>query len=164
MKKITILVVLILLLGYTLSANEAWSIEIDIGLTGNWSETVNVLDLAGGPGSDLINTYESNADQVSLNISETTINPWTVEIRKSDVNWPIDFHFWLRRTSDGVGSGSIADGSTYLEITDTDQYFFDGSGDRTDIHIQYQLSGVSAATILAGTYSITIYYTVTEGT
>jgi hypothetical protein len=125
----------------------------------HWAD---VLDLAGGPGSDLINTYVSAADQVSLDILETTSDPWSVDIRKSDVNWASDFHFWIQRTSGGSGSGSIADGLTYLEITDTDQDFFTGSGDKTDIHIQYQLSGVSAATILADTYSITIYYTVIE--
>ena len=163
MKKVTILVVLIFLLGYMLSANEAWSIEIDIGLTGNWSETVNASDIVGGfTGNDLTDTYESATDQVSLGISETTSDPWTVYISRSDVDWPSAFLFSIRRTSDNAGITGGVPRLTYLEITDTNQPFFNGSGNITDILIQYQLSGVSAATILAGTYSITIYYTVTE--
>jgi hypothetical protein len=55
-------------------------------------------------------------------------------------------------------SGGVTGGDTYQEITDTDRYFFNGSGNAFNIHIKYQLSGVSLQ-VPAATYSIIVYYT-----
>jgi hypothetical protein len=159
MKILTIFTVLIFMIGFMLSANQAQS-SISIELTGSWSKIVNESNLQDGAGSDFVNTYESDVDQASLDILETVGNPWIVDVKKSNVNhWPNDLHFYVRRTLDGVGAGTIIGGLIYQEITNTNQLFFSGSGDRLHIPLQFKLEGVSA-TLLKGNYSIQIYYTV----
>lgn len=133
---------------------------IYISVTGSWSETINSLDLQAGAGSDLISTYESSSDQVSISISDTSGN-WRVDIKKIDTNWHNDLHLFVKRTSDGSGFGSISGGESYQEILDTYQTFFNGSGDGSNIHIQQKLSGVSVQ-IPPDSYGVTIYYTVVD--
>ena len=136
---------------------------LDITVTGSWSRTIDALDLQSGAGSDLNSSYESAADAVSINISATTgaSDAWRVDVRKTDTNWHNNFYLYVQRTSDGTGSGSISGGGSYQEITDTDQSFFSGSGDRSDIDFQLKLTGVSLQ-ISPDTYTTTIYYTVID--
>jgi hypothetical protein len=140
----------------------SWA-AISISAVGTWSETVDETDLAGGPGSNLTSTYESAADQVSLDLSGTTgdLDIWRVDVKKTDTTWHSDLHLYLRRTSDGTGTGSISGGASYLEATDTYAEFFSGGGDRAAIHVQLKIMGVSVS-VPANAYSTTIYYTVVD--
>ena len=112
---------------------------------GNWSLTIDSGDLVGGAGTDLIETYESGADETLIAISNMAGNEdnWRVDVRRTDTSWHGDLRLWVRRTGDGSGAGSITGGTSYQEVSSTDGAFFSGAGDRSGIPIQLQLTGVS---------------------
>ena len=132
-------------------------------INGNWSEPVGEPDLTGGAGSDLQGDYESASNIATIDISGTIdeADTWTVEAKLVETDWLAGLHFYVERTSAGSGTGSISGGETYLELTDTYQTFFSGSGDRSGIDVQEKVSGVSA-TMNIDDYSITIIYKVVE--
>ena len=140
---------------------QAGVFAIAITVTGSWSETINENDLQGGPGTDLVSTYESAADEIIIDIYDTGVPSWKVEVHKVDTNWHANFTLSVRRTSDGSGGGSINGGLTYSEITDTDSQFFTGQDDRSNVDCQLQLEGVSVQ-IPPDTYTTTVYYTVSD--
>jgi hypothetical protein len=135
----------------------------DITVTGSWFLTIDASDLQAGAGSDLIDTYESASNQVTIDISSVGGNNWRVDVKKVDTNWHSSFHLYVKRTSNGTGSGggSISGGTSYQEVTDTDQSFFSGNRNRYGINVQLKLSGVSVQ-IPPDTYITTVYYTVTR--
>ena len=149
--------ILILLIGLILLCSKAEA-PISITVTGSWSETINASDLQAGAGSDLISTYESAADAGSIDITETSGN-WAVDVKKVDTNWHSNLHLHIKRTSDGSGSGSISGGVSYQEVTDIDQSFFSGDGDRSSVNVQLKLTGISIQ-VAPDTYTATVYYTV----
>jgi hypothetical protein len=138
---------------------------IDLSTTGGWTETVNEFDLVSGAGSDLIDTYESATDATSMTISNCVggdTDNWRLDVRRiNDPGWHGDFTLSVKRTSDGEGTGSISGGSAYIEITTTDTQLFSGAGDRSNISIQYKLTGMSI-NVLPNTYSETITFTVVD--
>ena len=133
---------------------------IQILISGSWTRTIDAADLSGSAGSDLNSVYESATNQIGIEIRQTGTT-WRVDIKKVDTNWHADFHLFARRTSNGSGSGSISGGTTYQEITDADQAFFNGSSTRNFIDVQLRLEGVSVQ-IPQDSYATVVYYTVTE--
>ena len=146
----------------SIAAGEKTQAQINITVTGSWSETIDASDLQDGAGSDLIDTYESIADAVSISISGTTgaSDNWRVDVKKLDTNWDSSFHLYVKRTSNGTG-GSVSGGTAYQELTDVDESFFSGSDDVSGIDIQLKLSGVSVQ-IPPDSYMTTVYYTVVD--
>ena len=138
----------------------AETLAIQIVVTGSWTRTIDAADLQGLAGSDLNPVYESATKQIGIEIRQTSAN-WSVDIKKIDTNWHGNFHLFVRRTSNGNGSGSISGGTTYQEVTDVDQAFFSGFRVRTFIDIQLRLEGVSVQ-VPQDSYTTTLYYTVTE--
>jgi hypothetical protein len=136
--------------------------QISIAVAGTRFETIDASNLQAGAGSDLIDSYESIADAVSISISETTgaSGDWRVDVKKVDSNWDGSFYLYVKRTSQGNG-GSVSGGTGYQEVTDVDQSFFDGSGDVSGIGVQLKLSGVSVQ-IPPDTYTTTVYYTIVD--
>ena len=136
---------------------------LDISVSGSWSLTINANDLIYGAGSKLRSDYESVSDAVSINISGATSDGdrWQVDVSKSDTHWSSSFILYIKRTSDGVGSGSVSGGTSYQGITEGNQSFFSGSGNRNGITAQLKLSGMSLQ-IPPDTYTTTIYYTVVD--
>ncbi len=136
---------------------------ISITATGIWFETINSADLQAGAGSDLTSAYESAADAASISVSGTggTSDNWRIDVKKTDTTWHSSLHLYVKRTSDGTGSGSISGGTSYQEAADTDQSFFSGAGDRSGADIQLRLTGVSVQ-IPPDAYSATVYYTVVD--
>ena len=128
-------------------------------LTGNWSETIDASDLTAGAGSNLIDTCQSAADAVSIDIAATSGN-WGLDVKKITSNWHNNLHLHIRRTSDGTGSGTISGGNSYQEVIDTDQDFLSGSGN-TNVNVQLQLTGVSIQ-VPPGVYTATVWYTVSD--
>ena len=135
-----------------------WAIAITV--TGNWAETIDASDLLAGAGSDLRSTYESASNAGIVDISLTAGN-WALVVKKTDTNWHGNFHLYVKRTSNGSGSGTISGGTAYQEITDLDQSFFSGSNDRSNINLQLKLEGVSIQ-VPPDVYTATIYYTVSD--
>ena len=68
---------------------------------------------------------------------------------------------YVKRTGDGSGSGAVHGGSSYVVVETSDTDFFEGSGDRTDITVQYKVSGISI-NVPPGTYSTVITFTVVD--
>ena len=133
---------------------------IVITVTGSWSETINENDLQGGPGTDLVSTYESATNEVVIDIDDTS-STWKVEHKRTDSTWHANFTLSEKRTSDGSGPGSVSGGTSYSTIGTTDTQFFTGSDTRSNIDVQLQLEGVSVQ-IPPDTYSTTVTYTVIE--
>jgi len=141
----------------------AWGVQADITATGNWSGTIDSSHLTGGAGTDLISIHTSGSEQVSITISNTAgdWDFWRVDVRKSDTNWHADLALSVRRTSPGSGTGSISGGTDYVAAGDLDTAFFNGRGDRTDVYVKLQLSGVSVQ-VVPDTYSASIVFTVVD--
>jgi hypothetical protein len=139
------------------SGGLCWAIAISV-TGGSWSETI------GSPpppaGSNLPNTRESTTNAISINITSTNGN-WGLTVNKTNIKWHDNLHLWVKRTSDGSGLGSISGGSSYVEATDIGNAFFNGNGDRSNVNIQLQLTGISIQ-VPPDTYTATIYYTVTD--
>jgi len=137
-----------------------------ITVTGTWTLTITEANLQNGPGSDLTDTYVSNANQVYVSIQKSGVGwftnwYWRVDVRKSDSHWHGNFHLDVLRSGNGFGFGTITGGTSYREITDVDQSFFSGSRHRILIGLQYRLRGVSVQ-IPTDTYTTTVIYTVVE--
>ena len=111
-----------------------------------------------GAGSDLTASYESASDQILVDVSAAS---WRVDIRKADTTWHGNFQLFVRRTSDGIGGNPISGGTTYQEITGTDQSFFNGNDKLRQINVQLKLDNVSLQ-IPADTYSTTVHYTIVD--
>lgn len=150
----------LLLAAALIPAEGVWA-AVSIGVTGSWFETIDETDLVGGAGSDLRSTYESAADQVSIDLLGAGKKGWRVDVRKVDTDWHADLGLYVRRTSDGSGNGQIAGGTSYQQVTDTYQEFFRGDGNRRNVNVQLMLDGVSAE-LPCGNYLTTVYYTVVE--
>jgi hypothetical protein len=136
---------------------------ITIKTVRRWRLTLDAADLIGGGGTDFPVILESAVDEVEIDISKTLgpTAPWRVDVRSTEVNWRPEYRLYVRRSSDGLGDGSIAGGTVYQEITGVDQVFFSGTGDRTKIELQFRLEGVSVGVPL-DTYTADVHYTVTE--
>ena len=159
MKTVTKFLVLFAVLGL-IAAGEKGEAAVSITVSGSWSLSADASDLVAGAGSDLIGTYESNSDQIVLDIDVGRGN-FRVDVNKINTNWHSDFQLSVRRTSDGTGDGKISGGTSYQEITDTYQSFFTFKKDRTGINLQLKLSGVSVQ-VAPDTYTTTVYYTVAK--
>jgi hypothetical protein len=148
---------------FLLAAFIAWNLAqaADITITGSWSRVIGAGDLTGGPGSNLTATYSSAANQVIMGVTSGAGMNWRVDVRRIDTIWHANFVLSIRRTSNGGGTGTIAGGTIYLQITTTSQTFVTGSGSRTGVALQERLGGVSVS-IPAATYTTTIQYTVVD--
>ena len=158
MKKINEIIILFLL--FSLIAMDKGIQTISISVNGNWSETIDSSDLQAGPGSDLNPTYTSDYNLIDMDIKFTLTN-WRVGVRKVDTNWPSDLRLGVRRTSNGIGIGSISGGTSWVEVTDDWKSFFTGSFGRWNVDVQLGLTGMSVQ-IPPDTYITTIYYGVEE--
>lgn len=137
---------------------------IDIYATGGWTDLViNSSHLRGGAGSDLVDSFESNANATMISITGTSdaSDVWEVQIRKSTSSWPSDAILSVERTGDGGGGGSIDEGTSYIAVGESDVTFFRGSGDRTNVPVRYKISGLSIM-VPPGTYSALITFTVVD--
>lgn len=159
MKRVTKFLILLVMFGL-IATGEKGEAAVSITVSGSWSLSIDASDLVAGAGSDLIGTYQSNSDQIVLDIDVGKGN-FRVDVSKINTNWHSDFQLYVRRTSDGTGSGKISGGTSYQEVTDTYQSFFTFKKDRTGINLQLKLSGVSVQ-VAPDTYTTTVYYTVVK--
>jgi len=159
MKVLTKFLILFVIFGL-IAAGEKGEAAVSITVSGSLSLSIDASDLVAGAGSDLIGTYESNSDQIVLDVDVGKGN-FRVDVSKINTNWHSDFQLYVRRTSDGTGSGKISGDTSYQEITDTYQSFFTFKKERTGINLQLKLSGVSVQ-VAPDTYTTTVYYTVVK--
>jgi len=108
-------------------------------------------------------SFESKLDATVINITGTggSGDAWQVRVRKSSVSQLHGVVLYAKRTGNGSGSGAVSGGSSYVAVETSDTDFFEGSGDRTDITVQYKISGISIS-VPPGNYSATIIFTVVD--
>jgi hypothetical protein len=140
------------------SGGLCWAISITT--TGSWSQTIDASNLTGGAGSNLNDTYQSDPAAVSITITATSGN-WALTVKKIDSKWHGNLHLWVKRTSEGEPSGNISGGTSYQEVGDTDLAFFNGTGDKSNVTIRLQLTGVSIQ-VPPDSYMTAVYYTVSD--
>jgi len=159
LKRIVRYIIPALLASFVCGGGICWALSITA--TGNWLDlTINASNLTGGAGSNLIDTYQSDPAAVSITITATSGN-WGLNVKKINSNWHSSLHLYIQRTSNGTGSGSISGGTSYQEVTDIDLPFFNGNGDRSNVNVQLELTGVSIQ-VPPDVYSATVYYTVSD--
>ncbi len=129
-------------------------------MTGSWTHSINETYLSG-PGSDLVETYESVSNQILMDIHGQKLENYQVTLQRSDVVWNSYFRVYARRTSDGNGNGYISGGTEYVEAGTSSQEFFRGGKNRSNIAIQLRLSGVTVGAEY-GTYVTNVIYTITQ--
>ena len=137
--------------------------QATISVSGSWSLTIDASDLQAGAGSDLISSYKSVANAVQIDISNAKKIYWRVDIKKVNSNWHNSFKLYIRRTSDGTGvrKSWVSGGTSFQEITDTDQSYFNGYHNRNNIANRLKLDNVSIQ-IPPDTYLTTVCYTVIQ--
>jgi hypothetical protein len=156
--------ILIVLLCIVSLQSPLYAIEIDIYATGGWTNLViNSSHLRGGAGSNLADSFESTVDATIISIAgtECPCGAWDVLIRKSASSWASGATLYVKRTGNGSGAGSIRGGTLYIAVGESDVLFFSGNGDKTNISIQYKISGLSISAP-QGTYSAPITFTVVD--
>jgi len=136
---------------------------VDIYAAGSCNFIIDSSCLVGGAGSDLMKSFESKLDATVINITGTggSGDAWQVRVRKSSVSQLHGVVLYAKRTGNGSGSGAVSGGSSYVAVETSDTDFFEGSGDRTDITVQYKISGISIS-VPPGNYSATIIFTVVD--
>lgn len=157
MRNVSSYLVLLLVCSWMFFCSEVDAQEITV--TGSWTLYIDSGDLQGGAGSDFNPTYESAVDQIGIEIKGKKTKDWRVDVSKVDSYWDSRLLLYVRRTSDGIGSGSISGGTSYQEVTDVDQEFFRGGKNRKNIDVQLMIDGVTVE-IPTDTYTTTVYYTV----
>ncbi|MGE5581207.1 MAG: hypothetical protein ACM3X9_01575 [Bacillota bacterium] len=131
-----------------------------------WIQPVNSSNLISGAGSDLISTYQSAVNATILTISKCNSNHerWRVEVSRTDSFWDnVNLVISVLRTSDGVYApgATISGGTSPVEVGASPKTFFSGSGDHSNITIQYQLSGMSVKTN-PGLYCSAVTFTLVD--
>lgn len=86
---------------------------------------------------------------------------WKIRIRLANASGLENFKLWARRVGGGEGGGTIQGGTSYLLLGNSDMDFFEGTGDRMAIPIQYKITGASVP-FPKGIYSAEIVFTVVE--
>lgn len=136
---------------------------LSITVTGSWTQSIDKNNLTGGAGTNLTSTYTSaqNAVLVTILGSKNKSDKWQVTIKRINTTWNGALQISARRTSSGIGLGSISGGQSYIQVTTSDTTFFTGAGDRIAIGVQLQLSGASLQ-ISPNQYVTTIQYTIID--
>lgn len=111
-------------------------------------------------GDNFTTSVTSTTNATTINVGSASTRYWHINVDRVDVNWNSNLHVWVKRTGTGSAtSGTISGGTTFQEVTLTEALFFNGYRNRTNIPIQYQISGISM-TVPAANYSTTIYFTI----
>jgi hypothetical protein len=121
------------------------SAAIGITSSGTWSVSIGEANLSGGAGTNLAPTYDSATNQLTINVTGTKNknDAWRIDVRSVNTSWNANLYLNVLRTSNGTGPGSISGGTSYIQLTTSNQTFFSGKGDRTGITVQLRLSNLS---------------------
>jgi hypothetical protein len=130
----------------------------DLTSTGDWIESVNASNLVSGAGSGFPGAFQSVSGTTVLSVGNAPGN-WRVKARRSPGNWNGNLTIWVKRTSDGSGSGTIAGGEAFVEVGATDVEIFSGTEARSNISLQFKLTGLTCDAS-PDTYTSSIIFTV----
>jgi hypothetical protein len=147
------------LLGVSFSAGAE---AIDLSASGGLTRIVNASHLAAGAGSDLISTFDdAAATNLSIVNASGSSDHWRIDVRRIDSAWNNALRLYVKRISDGSGSGSVTGGLSQVEITGNGVQFFSGAGDRSGMFLSYELTGMSVA-VPPMIYGTTVIFTVVD--
>ncbi|MBN2735873.1 MAG: hypothetical protein JXR70_02755 [Spirochaetales bacterium] len=160
-RKVLLSIILIIGIGFSFQVFAAPKLSLRV--TGKWTLKIDDTKLTGLAGSDFPGFFESALAQVDVDVTKTQgdASAWTMYVSKADSNWDTDVLVYIKRTADGSGAGSIAGGTSYQLLTNSDVVFFTGTGDRTGIKIQFRLDFL-VEDINVDDYVTGINYTVIE--
>jgi len=130
----------------------------DLISSGDWAETINASKLVSGAGSNLQSQLQSLAGVTTLTISNVS-GAWTLRARRSGGSWHGDVTLFVKRTSAGSGSGSVSGGDAFVELTGSDVEIFSGSDARSNVALQFKLTGLSVG-ISPANYLSSVIFTV----
>lgn len=145
-----------------------------LNTTGSWFSTVNSGQVSEA-GLDYPSTYsiQSSQNQTFLELQRggglfaAYLNSWRVDVRKSDFLWDNRLKLEVRRTGAGNGQGlwiwgpTITGGTNYINVSNGNSQFFNGSGIYTNIPLQYRISGFSVL-IPVQNYSTEVVFTLID--
>ena len=139
------------------------ALPAEISVLGSCVGRVGAKGLLAGWASKKGSTYRSARDEVLITICNTAGSEslWRVDIRRSDLEWPKGVKLRIRRTGDGMGGGMLTGGRTFQQVKLGCTTLCTGTGDRTSIPLQFELTGVSLD-VPVGTHATSIIYTVVE--
>jgi hypothetical protein len=148
-----------ILLGVFISARAE---AIDLTASGGLMRVINSSHLVAGAGSNLVKAFD-DAAATTLAIASTSgsNDHWRIDIKRSDTTWNSALKLYVKRISDGSGSGTVTGGLSYVEITGSEIQFFTGTGDRSGISLSYELQGISVS-VAPNMYSTTVTFTVVD--
>lgn len=173
-----ILIVIFVLLGCWKSSM-AQSLSVS-GTT--WLPSVSTVTEAGNDYSTSTLTSATNQSLLSVTMPNAflilvlTSNHYTVQIKSinSGASWSAaGLKIYAKRTGNGSGGGfsllGVSDifggNAAFQELTSSDTYFFEGNNygttPRTDIPIQFQITGISVLAPVAN-YSTSIIFTLID--
>jgi hypothetical protein len=129
---------------------------------GTWSVS-SLSSNVTSAGTNYTHTEESGASHTLLKV--TALLLYSVSVHQSVAsNWDSELLLSVKRTGNGTGSGTIANGTTYIQLTTSPQTFFTGSLglglSRDNIPVQYKIAGLSVM-LPVKTYTTTVQYTIT---
>ena len=131
-----------------------------LDVTGDWPVHIQASDLANW---QLPSIYESGSSQTWATVSKLPGGhpDWSIDVSRDNIGWPAALQLWVRRTGDGLGPGAVSGGLAYQVITTSSTAFFSGALARSNIPMQWQLTGVSLS-VPSGTYATTVTFTLTN--
>ena len=137
---------------------------LSFSVSGGWPLTIDGTNLSGTAGSDLVSSYLSVSNALVIDVTDAVdeFDVWYIDVHQVEVAWDNSLAMSAIRTTDGTGLGTISGGEALQEITGTATRFFEGTGNRSAIHIQLALEGVSV-TLGGDTYSLQIVFTLLDG-
>ncbi len=130
----------------------------DLVSSGDWAKSINATDLVAGAGSDLPAQFESVSGVTTLTISNAP-GAWTLRTRVGGSGGHGSVTVYIKRTSGGSGSGSISGGTAYQALTGSDAELFSGTEARSNIALQYKITGLSSR-VSPASYLSSIFFTV----
>jgi hypothetical protein len=132
-------------------------IAADISSNGTWYEMISAADLVAGAGSNLRAPIDSAGGTTVLSVAAA--GAWQVKARCDSGAMPAGTTIWVRRVSNGTGSGTISGGEAFVQLSATDSDFFSGSDTRSSISIQFRITGLNCSAA-PGSYSSPITFSV----
>lgn len=139
------------------------TISVSNGASGStWSVPV-LSSTISKAGKNYEHSETSSASHTLLKVSAVVV--WSVHVHQSVTsNWDPSLKLSVQRTGSGTGVAILSGGTSYIQLSGTSQPFFSGlltlfSGNRDNIPIQYQISGLSVA-LPVKTYTTTVTYTI----
>lgn len=149
---------LLLLFLFPLSLASALTLTV----SGGFGFVVDHTDIPAGAGGEPEPTHASSDNAVILDVGESggASDAWEIQVRLEDTLWHGGLALKVLRT--GSGTGPVTGGDILpLELTATDQPFFEGTGDNSGIEVKLILDNVSVL-IPADTYSGVVHFTLVD--